>query len=431
VRRGAGVLAALAIGALMFAPAAARAGSLTMDQAVAVALQRNRDVIAAKLDIDAAELDVVAARIYPNPVLQYTLGNLVIGPANNQMMGVSSGFFGQPVQALGVSQVLDVWSKRGARARFAEQGVERRRLLTEDAVREIVFAVRSGFADVLRAQADRQLASDMAGRYAETIRLSQARFKAGDISEAELRKIELEGLRYQNDVIDADTQLDLARTKLAALMGLGSPRELPAGPFDAPDARQAFELPRLTDEALQHRPDLRAAGAGRSQAEAELAAARREVYPDVAVGATYVNSDFTVSGDNPNSLALSLSLPLPLFDRNQAGIGRAEVDIRRADNDVERLRIQVVREVAEAVRRADRARVLLAVFEGPPGGQGGMAAQAEKALQVAEKSYKAGAISLLELLEAQRTYLDTRGRYVHAQHDFRQAAVDVSHAVGE
>ena len=60
-----------------------------------------------------------------------------------------------------------------------------------------------------------------------------------------------------------------------------------------------------------------------------------------------------------------------------------------------------------------------------------MLARAETALRVAEKSYRAGAISLLELLEAQRTYLDTRAQYLRALYDFRQAAVDVTHAVGE
>jgi cobalt-zinc-cadmium efflux system outer membrane protein len=60
-----------------------------------------------------------------------------------------------------------------------------------------------------------------------------------------------------------------------------------------------------------------------------------------------------------------------------------------------------------------------------------MLSRAETALRVAEKSYRAGAISLIELLEAQRTYLDTQAQYLRALYDFRQATVDVSHAVGE
>jgi cobalt-zinc-cadmium efflux system outer membrane protein len=429
---------------------AARAEGLTMPEAVAIALQRNRDVIAAKLEIEGAELDVVAARIYPNPQFSYALGNLVLGVANPQNAGlppppppVTSGFLGQPVQSFGVSELIDVWAKRSARVRAADLGVDRRRFLTEDALRDIVYGVRSAYDDLVREQSEDQLAHEVSDRYAQTIRLSQSRFRAGDISEADLRKIELEGLKYANDVIDADMELDVARGKLAALLSLPSGRDLPGGKAAEPEGeRPTFDIQHLVANALEHRPDLRAAGAARTQAEAAIDAAKREVYPDLTLGAAYTHSDFTVSGDNPNTLAFSLSLPLPLFDRNQANIGRARLDLRRAENDGERLRIAVMRDVTEAVRKADRSATLLAVFEKPAGGAvpgtptgthdtGGMIERAETALKVAEKSYRAGAISLIELLEAQRTYLDTRAQYLRALHDFRQAAVDVTHAVGE
>jgi cobalt-zinc-cadmium efflux system outer membrane protein len=448
--RAAGWTAVVATALVAAAPAARGAG-MTMDEAVAVALQRNRDIIAARLEIEASQLDVVAARIYPNPQLQYTAGNLVLGAANPQgtMPPVTAGFFGQPVQSIGVAEIIDVWSKRSARTDAANQGVEHRKLLSEDALREIVYAVRSSFADVVREQSERDLAHEIADRYADTVRLSQARYRAGDISEADLRTIELEGLRYQNDVIDADTELDVARQKLAALLALPSVSALGPDKMVGVDVRPVFDIVRLTAEALERRPDLRAAGAARVLAEAQLTAAEREIYPDITLGASYTHSDFTISGDNPNTLALSLSLPLPLFDRNQANVGRARLDIRRAENDGERLRIEVAHQVAEAVRKAQRALTLLGVYEGPTPGMppapapvpalattgtkdtGGMLSRAETALRVAEKSFKAGAISLLELLEAQRTYLDTRAHYLKAVYDFRQAAVDVTHAVGE
>ena len=476
VRRRAALAAWLAIGlgraalAADQAPPAGRpaarpasSGVLTMQQAVSIALTRNRDVIAAKMEIEAAELDVVAARVYPNPTLSYTAGNLVLGAANDQMGGVrtSPGMFGQVVQAVGVDELIDVWSKRGARVRAAERGVAQRRFLTEDALREVVRAVRSAFVDVLRAQAERDMAREVAGRYAETVRLSAARFRAGDIAESELRKIELEGMRYDNAVIDAELQLDLGRQRLATLLGLGARGSaLPGERLAEPESRPTFDLETLVAQALENRPDLKAAGAARTAGEARLTAAEREVYPDLTLGATYTHSGFTISGDNPNALALSLSLPLPLFDRNQANVGRARLDMRRADNDILRLRLGVEADVASAVRQAERARTLLAVFERPavPAGSGqgatgaakpaprvgggtvpgaagsdpgGMLARAETAVRVAERSYKAGASSLLEMLEAQRTYLDTRGQYLRAQQDFRQAAIDVANAVGE
>ena len=176
--------AAVLIAAIAGAGWRAQAADLSSDQAVAVALQRNRDVIAARLEIEASELDVVAARIYPNPVFEYGIGNLVLGTPNIQMGQVlpSLGFFGQPVQTVGVSEIVDVWMKRSARSRAAEKGVDHRRLLTEDALREIVYVVRSSFAETVREQDERQMAHDFADRYAQTIKVSQARFKAGDIS---------------------------------------------------------------------------------------------------------------------------------------------------------------------------------------------------------------------------------------------------------
>jgi cobalt-zinc-cadmium efflux system outer membrane protein len=456
VRPSRGLALAIALCAGATRARAAEPGALSADEAVRIALERNREVIAARLDIEAAQLDVVAARVYPNPVASYSLGNLVIN-GNSQGGQVAPQFFSQPVQNVGVSEIIDVWAKRGARTRAAERGVEEKQFQVQDALREIVYAVRSAFDDVTREQHERQLAREIADRYSDTVRVSRGRFRAGDISEAELRRVELEGLRYTNAVIDADLELDLAREKLARLMGLAGGGQLPAQVADPADTRRAYSVPSLISLAMEHRPDVRAASAAHRTAEAQLDSAKREVYPDISLGANYTHSSFTISGDNPDTLGLSVSLPLPIFDRNQAAIGRSSLDIRRADNDLERLRLSVAHDVAEAVRRAERSRLLLDVFEGtvedadlpaptPPQTGGGakpmppspplppekrgMLARAENALRVAEKSYQAGAISLLELLDAQRTYLDVRGQYLRAVYDYRQAAVDVNHAVG-
>ena len=394
---------------------------LTMDRAVAIALARNRDVIAAKLDIEEAELDKIAASIYPNPTLSYTAGNIVLGSGN---YGTHPGAFSQIVQTVGVSDVIDVWSKRGARMRAADQGIRQRRLAVEDALREIVYDVRSAFADVVREQSERDLSREIRDRYAETVRLSRSRFGAGEISQAELSKIELEGLKYENAVVDAEQEYDLARQKLASLLGIGVDLPFTAS-FPVPHDVSP-SLPSLLAEAERQRPDLLAARAERVHAEAELTAARREALPDISLGVAYTHSGFQSSGDDPNTLAVTLSAPLPIFDRNQAGIGRAELAIRRAANDVARIDLIVRREVSGSVRRVERAQALLAVYEG-----GGMLKRAEAALDVAEKSYKVGAISLLELLEARRTHIDTQASYLRAQYDLRQSIIDLSQSVGE
>src|SRR4029077_11659756 len=127
-----------------------------------------------------------------------------------------------------------------------------------------------------------------------------------------------------------------------------------------PGPAAAAEAPRtppqygpLLARALETRPDIRAAKKGLALANAQIEAAQREAYPDISIGASYTHSEFTVSGDNPNSAGLSLSLPLPLFDRNQAGIARSRLDRKRSDNDVARLTLVVGHEVADAVRRVE------------------------------------------------------------------------------
>jgi cobalt-zinc-cadmium efflux system outer membrane protein len=407
------------------AQAAPSAEPLTMAQAVTTALVRNRDVLAARLDIETAQFDRVAASIYPNPTFSYTLSNIVLGEANAQYPPIPQpGAFGQPQHSFSISEVVDIWAKRSARIRSAEQSIVVKRLLVEDALREIVYQVRTGFLDVLRAQEGRDLARETNARYGETVRITRARFAAGDISQNELRKIELESLRYQTAVIDAESELDLARQKLAGLLGFAAADALPkavsqaAGrsPLPAPDT--------LLSAAKEQRPDLRAALNGRSAATLALSSARREALPEISLSLSYQHSDFTASGDNPNSLGLGIALPLPLFDRNQAAIGRARVDEKRADNAAERAWLQVQQDVNGSVRRVARSQLLLDAFE-----SGGMSERAEAALRVAERAYKVGAASLLDLLEAQRTYLDTRAQYLRAQHEYRQSLVEVSHAV--
>jgi cobalt-zinc-cadmium efflux system outer membrane protein len=406
-----------------------------MDEAVVIALKRNRDVIAAKLDLKEADFDKVAAEMYPNPVFGYQIGNLVLGRGNLyntlNLAPYSSaprhpGVFSQTVHNIGVSEVIDIWAKRRTRIRAAEQGLRYKRLLLEDALREITYAVRSAFAEVLRKRSELEFSKEVLDRYSETVRLSQSRFRAGEISEAEFRKIELEGLKYQNAVIDAELERDLARQSLAAMLGFGSVDELPDTLLQDEVGALQRSVSDLTREAIENRPDLRALAEGRRYATASLASARREAYPDLTLGVTYVHSEYQVAGDNPNTLAFGASMPVPLFDRNQANIGRAEVGVSRSDNDRVRLTLQIRHEVAEAVRRFQRAESLLALFK-----EGGMLERAETSLRVAEKSYKAGAVSLLEFLESQRTYLETHDEFLHAQHDRQQSAVDLIHALGK
>ena len=396
-----------------------------MDQAVALALSRNRAILSARLQVEDAELERLGAGIYANPELSYGLENFIMGDPNPEYSALHLRPLTQRVQSVGISQVLDVWFKHSLRVDAADKGVEQTRLSAEDAVRSIRYAVRSAFAQVLREQQESDFANLIRARYDDTVNLSRKRFAAGAIAENEFKKIELESLKYVNSAINAQFELNLARQELAELLAFDSSAELPERLPDEPLQRQQVDLPALTATALQTRPDLRAAKATQLQATLQLKAEEREPFPDVTLGVGYTDSKFQASGDNPHTLSLDLSIPVPLFDRNQAGIGHAQIAVRRAENAYALLVLTVRYDVSEAVRRLQRAQALTAAFEG------GMLARAEQSLAVAEKSYKAGAISLLETLEAQRTYIELRASYLATLYDFNQAAIDVAFATGD
>ena len=401
----------------------AGATGLTEDQAVATAIANSRELIAARLNVDAAEVDRATSTVWTNPVVSYSVSNLVVGDGNPQGAGLKPGFFDQPVHSVGVTQVLDVWLKRGKRFDVADKAVETTRRLAEQVVREVAWAVRSAFADALRAEELLALSTQSRGRYDETVRLSNSRWKAGDISETDYKKIELESFRYRSAELQATLQSGLARQKLVALMAL-PPAELVAPLVPSLRTFAALDPDALATRALAQRPDVAAARTQLARAQLQVAAQRRELLPDISVGLAYTRDYFVVSGDNPNSLALTVSLPVPVFDRNQNGIGHALVDARAAQNETERLELAVRHEVADATRRAENARTLLELLETE------MLSRAEAALIVAEKSFRAGSSSLLELLEAQRTYVELREQYLDASYQYRQATIDVVHAVG-
>src|SRR5207244_13293560 len=98
---------------------------------------------------------------------------------------------------------------------------------------------------------------------------------------------------------------------------------------------------------------LRAQRVAVERAEAVLSSQRREAFPDLQLGLRYSRDYFTVSGDNPSSLSFNVAVPLPLFDRNQGGIGHAAVDVEAAENDRNRLELAVRHDVAAPFKRVE------------------------------------------------------------------------------
>lgn len=404
-------LAGTPLGAAEPAPTA-----LTLDEALRLMRQQNPDTLAQALRLRAARGDVVTARLLPNPTLSTGVANLPLGRTNPQ--GLSAG---QTVGSqVGLTQELQLWGRRSARIEAAQGREAQTSADRADLDRQLAYAVRTAFVDLLLSDERVRLAHQTFDEYRETVRVSEARARAGEISPAELDKIRLEQRTVEHDVADAELAHRQAVATLLPLIGETGGDVTASGDVATPAV--PGDVDGLIAGALERRPDLQAATHAAEAAEAALRQARAERWPDPTVGLVYTHSEFQISGDLRDQLGATLSFPVPVFDRNQGAIQRAEAEALIAHHDVDKLRLTIPQEVRTAVATYTSAAERVRRFEA------GFLAQARTARHAAEVAYREGTAGLLDLLEAERTYVQTLRDHLDARRDAYAAAFDVTRA---
>jgi outer membrane protein, heavy metal efflux system len=402
------------------APAAADSPpqTVTLAQALQLLQTQNPDTVSARLLVAQAEAARVAAALYPNPALSLDVGDLAVGRTTPPGLGVGQTIGG----TVRVDQLLILWGKHRLRVQGAEAGVAAAQQGEQDAMRQLRSAVEDAFYEVVHDARLLAFATANQRRYQQVVALNQRRWHSGDISEVDLRKIELENLTFLTNVEEARRSLAQSEQLLGRLIGadhaVGARGALvaPAVPVAGRD------LVRL---ALANRPDFAALQRQQEQADLALRLARRERYPDVTVGADYTRSQFVISGDNRNTVGFGFSLPLPLLNQNQGEIAKAEVALRQARTDTARLRLDIVQEVQDAAARYQSLERLRHTFES------GYLDRAKLTVDAAETSYRVGASSLLDLLDAERTYTATQTDYLDTLFAVRASFTALEKAVGK
>jgi cobalt-zinc-cadmium efflux system outer membrane protein len=397
---------------------AAEPGALrvTLDEALAMMRRQNPEVLAEALKVSAAGGDTQTARLLPNPTLSASVGNLPLGRTNPPGLSADHTIVSQ----VALAEELQLWGRRRARieaalGRQAEVAAER-----ADLDRQLAFAVRTAFTALALADERVRLGHQTLDEYRETVRVSEARAHNGEISPAEHDKIQLEQRTVEHELDDADLARRQAVATLVPLLGtdavdveaVGQP-PLPPVPDDAEP---------LVAEALARRPDLVAATRTIDATEAALRQARAERWPDPTVGVAYGHSEFTVSGDLRNQIGATLSLPLPVFDRNQGVIQRAAAEAMIAHHEADKLRLTIPQEVRTALKTYAVARARVRRFEDQ------FLAQSREARHAAEVAYREGTVGLLEFLEAERTYIQTARDHLDALLDAHTANFDLTRA---
>jgi outer membrane protein, heavy metal efflux system len=388
---------------------------ISLDQAIDLALVHNHSIKATRTLILQNQAQEITANLRPNP----TFG------ADTQFVPFFSPqyFSGENLDQteqfdVGLSYLFERGRKRQRRLQAAQDQTAVTRAQVADAERTLAFNVGQQFVSVLLAESTLQFALQDLQSFQKTVDIGAAQLKAGSISEGDYLKISLQLLQFQTDVSAAR----LARVQ--ALVGLREFLGYDAVPVNFDVIGDLAYQPLKTNQedlqtrALRDRPDFRAAVLGITAAQSQILLAKANGKVDV--NGTY---DFThVSGENTASLFVNFALPV--FNRNQGEIARTGYALTQAQEQQQAASDTVLSDVAnayEAVRSNDEI-VQLYIS--------GYLKQAEDSRDISEYAYRRGAASLLDFLDAERSYRAIQLAYRQALASYMTALEQLKEAVG-
>jgi outer membrane protein, heavy metal efflux system len=380
---------------------------------------RNTTLLASKLNIDELKAQEITAHLRPNPDFTLTADGTQITPSH----GVWQPFAGTFVSP-GVSYLFERRNKRGLRYEAAKEGTAVGAAQSEDTERTLLFNLRTAFVGILQAKAVLRLAKDNLDYYDKILKVSRDRFQAGDIARIDLDRLELQRLQYESDLQNAEVNLRTTKINLLALLDDRRPVDSydVDGPFDFREDLLALDDYRK--EAIDARPDLRAAVLGVKQAETNYKLAEANGSIDPTIGLWFTHNGSFNNPDALNTIGASVSIPLRIFDRNQGEKLRTKIDINRNDKLRQGVETQVYSDVDSAYATLNSNINLLKPYKRQ---------YLEQAVRVRDTvffSYQHGGASLLDFLNAESEYRTVQLSYVNLIGSYLTAAAQLNHAVG-
>src|SRR5581483_11356055 len=385
------------------------------------ALASNAELQAARLQIERARARLTQASLRPNPSLDFEQHNGVMNTP------------GERATFVGVSYPIEPGGKRGRRIDLARAELEAARADVADRERKLANAVYSILAEALAAARELEITAKQDAIDTQGVRVVEARVSEGDAAplEMNLLRVELERLRSRRVLVAGKLQAAIFRLK--ALSGIPADEPLK---FREVLASAALHQPPGTLEAaieiaLKTRPDLRLARLEEESAQAGLKLARAESVPNITVSAkygvtqsTFDSTPFGSLTDRDRIFSVGVSIPLPLFNRNQGGKAEAEASITQTARRREFIEQMVRAEVAGAWVRYEAAGAAIRNFEE------GVLKRASDNIRTVRGAYEAGAFRINYLLLEQRRLLDAEREYTEALAERYRSLADLQAAIG-
>ena len=385
------------------------AAPLSIEQAIQEAIKNNLDLAAERFNLSVAEARQITAALRPNPVLTLqgaTLDLLGAGfnpasPAGPNQLNVHTDF------------VLERGHKRAERIAFASEDRRLAELQIRELARRLILDVQSAFVDVQQARAGVTLAESNLRSLRGIVEVNENRVRAGDLAQVELDRSRVASLQYETAVEQAKLQVEQTKTRLQRLIGRAATmadfdvtEEIRREPrTDAPEA--------ILKRAVERRPDLATLQQAQARSRADLRLQLANGKVDYVIGSEY--SYQRAYGMGGSSVGVSFSMPLPVFNKNQGEIARAQREGRQQEARSAALQASISTEVELAYRQYQTSERMLKNIETA------LLSRAKTVRDVTEYSYRRGEATLVEFLDAQRAFNDSVQSYNEARAGFARS----------
>ncbi len=400
-------------GFLLIVSAANAQTVLTWEQVRERFRANNPNLAASRVAVEESKSQEITAYLRPNPEATATLDQIAPFTPNPYRP------FGNTLPFLSGSYLHERDHKRELRRDSARGATAIASSTLEDQDRTLLFNLRSAFVSILHAKEILHLAQDNLTYYGRVLDVNRTRQQAGDISEVDLGRLELQRVQYESDLQNAEVSLRTAKIELLSLLNDRTPLEQfdVNGKFDF--SEQIMPLEEFRAAAMDARPDLRVALQAVAKAETDhnLAVANGSTDPTFGV-------DFGRNPPIPAYFGLSVTIPLRVFDRNQGEKLRTRLDIGRNQALVQAARAQIFSDVDSAYTTINGNIALLRPYRDK------YLQQASKVRDTISFAYQNGGASLLDFLSAQNDYRNIQLSYLNLVGTYMTAAGQMNLAVG-
>jgi len=397
---------------------------ITLDEAVQMALQHNHNMLAMITTIQQSEAEEITQGLRPNPTLFADWEYLPLGSPSHQNPDIYSGvstpdYLKNNTEGdIGLSYLIERGGKRRDRLQAQKDITAQTRSLVADNGRSLTFQVATLFYNTQLAESWLELAEKDVKSFQQTVDISEHQYKVGGISENDYLMIKLQLLQFISDVEQAQLARVQALSDLRQLLGY----ESVSAEYDVVSTFEyqpvKANLDDLKLKALQNRPDLRAAQQGVTAANSQLTLQKAIAHQDVTVQANYSHTG------GINAASLYGSIPLAIHNRNQGEIARARFVITQAQEQEKFTTGQALTDVYDAYQglRSNDKVVLLYIST--------YLDVATRSRDISEYAYRHGGASLLNFLDAERSYRATQLAYRQALESYLLALEQLREAVG-